>query len=95
LNIEFTPVKDESIPFTIKLSEKSADSFEMTEYSGVLNGNKSVQVPLSVYTKTDITISPWGDITPDLLLQVIYTDQFGEKLIEGGRIGYWPDEDGY
>jgi predicted phosphodiesterase len=93
IEIEFVSSSDKSIPFSIKLSDKSDDSYSMEPIFGIIEGDEPEQVSLKIYTNTDITISPWGDITPELILQAKYTDEFGEKVSEGATIGYWPEED--
>jgi len=64
----------------------------MDTYSGVLQGNEKKQIPLSIYSKSNITISGWGDISPDLRLQLIYKYQSKEWRVDGGAFEYWPGE---
>lgn len=95
LNIELTSSSNVSIPFTFKLNKESSNSYEMKQFSGMLESNENKKVPIKIYSKTDITISPWGEIKPELILEAIYTDQFGKKIVEGSTIGYWPNDDNY
>jgi predicted phosphodiesterase len=95
INIEFISSSDKSIPFKVQLSDKSSDSYIMEPIFGTLDSDEIEQLSLKIYTNTDITISPWGDIMPELILQAIYIDQFGEHTTEGATIGYWPDEEDY
>lgn len=95
IEIEFVSSSDRLMPFTLQLSDKSRDSYAMDPISGILEHGETEQVSLEIFTSTDITISPWGDIRPDLILQVIYTDRFGKKVTEGATIGYWPEEEDY
>lgn len=80
------------IPFTIQLAESSASYYKMDTYSGVLQGNEKKQIPLSIYSKSNITISGWGDISPDLRLHMIYQNQSREWRVDGGALEYWPGE---
>lgn len=95
INIELFSLRDKPIPYTIQLTDKSNDCYNMKSVSGVIENGVNESVSLEIFTNRDITISPWGDITPELILQVKYTDKFGEKVTEGSPIGYWPEEEDY
>jgi len=83
----------DDIVFKIKLSETSQPFYQMETVSDSLKGYEKKHIPLSIFSKTDITISRWGNIKPKLILTVTYKYQTREYTIQGGAIEYWPGED--
>jgi hypothetical protein len=65
----------------------------MENFTGILKGKEKIRIPLNIYSKKDITISGWGNISPDLRLQLIYKYQSREWRVDGGAFEYWPGED--
>lgn len=88
--VELESPVDYTIPFTVQLSENSAENYQMDVFTGVLDGKENKQIMVKIYSRTNITISQWGEITPELALKVIYKDQSVKKTVEGGMIGFWP-----
>lgn len=88
--VELESPVDYTIPFTMQLSENSAEYYKMDDFVGVLDGRENKQIIVKIYSRTNITISQWGEITPELVLKVNYKDKSGDKTVEGGMIGFWP-----
>ncbi|MCD6115544.1 metallophosphoesterase family protein [bacterium] len=80
------------IKFTISLSPESEKFYKMDTVEGILHKNDKMEIPLQIFSETDMTISNWGDIKPDLRLEISYTISGIKKKITGGRIEYWPDD---
>ena len=84
---------DDDIDFTIELSQASQPFYQMESVSDSLKGSETKQLQLNILSKTDMTISRWGNINPKLNLTVSYRYQTKEYTIHGGAIEYWPGED--
>jgi len=79
------------ISFTISLSPESQKNYRMKPVSGILRKNKKLNIPVKIYSRGDMTISKWGEIKPDLRLEMVFNILGQKKKILGGRIEYWPD----
>jgi len=80
------------VNFKILLSEKSKDNYKMEPVEGVLHENEKLHLTVKIFSKGDITISKYGDITPALRLVMILKINGKEKIITGGNIEYWPGD---
>jgi predicted phosphodiesterase len=91
VNLKSTIADD--IGYIIKLSEASQPFYQMESVSDSLKGYENKQIPLSILSKTDMTVSRWGDIKPELIITITYKYKTGEYTIHGGAIEYSPNED--
>jgi predicted phosphodiesterase len=84
---------NEDIPLRIELTEKSAHSYNMESYSGVLKNGTKLKIPIDIYSKADsISLSSWGRINPELRLKLTYKYNGKTETIIGGRAEYWPED---
>ncbi len=84
---------DDQIAFSIKLNEVSEPFYRMDSVSGVLKGHEQKQIQLSIFSRSDITVSRWGNIKPEIILTVNYTHRSKDYVIHGGALEYWPGGD--
>jgi predicted phosphodiesterase len=78
------------IDFEISPTEESSKFYRLNSVKGTLSENQTLQFPLEVFSKHDLQISPWGNINPELRLQVIYWSKDWQDTIIGGPFEYWP-----
>jgi len=83
----------DDIVFMIRLGEVSEPFYQMESVSDTLKSYETKQIPLSIFNKTRMTVSRWGNIKPELIITVTYKYQTREHTIQGGAIEYWPGED--
>lgn len=82
---------NEGIPFRVELTEHSAQAYKMEAVTGVLKAREEKQVTLKIYSKTEfVTISNWGEMSPELRLKLVYTYDSRVETVIGGRAEYWP-----
>lgn len=74
----------------ISLSKNSRKFYKMKSVKFNLCKGKTKQINLKIFAKDNITVSPWGLITPPLKLdgQICFDEERFE--IETGNIEYWP-----
>jgi len=82
---------DENIPFNIKLTPESSKYYQMEPLSAILKGPAAQTFTLKAYSKTKMTISGWGDLNPDLRLQLTYQYKGKTFTIISAPADYWPD----
>ena len=78
------------INFEISPSKESAKFYRLNTVKGTLSENQALQIPLEIFSEDDLQISPWGNINPELRLQVIYGTKDWQETILGGPFEYWP-----
>jgi hypothetical protein len=81
------------IEFEISPTAKSTQFYQLQSLKGTLSENQTLQFPLEIFSKQDLQISTWGDITPELRLQVNYKSQDRQETILGGPVDYWPEDE--
>ena len=79
------------IDFQITPTEESSKYYRLNSISGTLSENQTLQIPLEVYSENDLQVSPWGNIKPELRLQVTYKSEDWQETILGGSFEYWPE----
>ncbi|HEX9652123.1 MAG TPA: metallophosphoesterase family protein [bacterium] len=79
------------IEFEISLTNESSGHFKMAPATGILRAGQPLELSLQIFSKSDLTISGWGDIEPVLQLQATYKCKLGEGAAVGKIIDYWPD----
>ena len=88
--MNFQSYISESIPFSIQMNEESAKHYKMEVYKDTLQGKKQKTVVTEINRTGDITLSLWGEVTPELHLKLIYEYHSVKDTITGKAIGYWP-----
>jgi hypothetical protein len=91
VEIELGSMVDEDVEFNIKLTAAAAENYEMEPVSGILKEHEKSVVKLSVFSKSDMTITTWGEMTPDLSLELTYTYKGKKYTLTGGPAHYWPE----
>jgi len=82
---------NEDIPFSLELTNESTKSYKMKPLIGVLKAQQDTTVSLEIFSKVEfISISNWGEISPELKLKMVYTYDSKEITIFGGEAEYWP-----
>ena len=64
----------------------------MESFEDSLTSADKKNIQLKIYSLTDLQISGWGDIYPELSLMVNFKVAHDENQILGKLIDYWPDE---
>lgn len=76
------------VDFEIGLTAESAQHYRLEPIRNRLRKGKRVSIPIEIYSRGAVTISGWGDITPELRLEASYTTPDGEEKIVGAGIEY-------
>ena len=93
-NIELHGVSHQPlIEFEISPTAESAQFYGLQPLKGTLSENQTLKFPLEIFSKQDLQISTWGDINPELRLQVTYKSQDRQETIMGGPVDYWPESE--
>jgi predicted phosphodiesterase len=91
VEIEFKSMVDEDVDYSIKLTPEAAENYEMEPVSGTLKKLGKSTVKLRVFSKSDMTITTWGEMTPDLTLELTYSYKGKKYTLKGGPAHYWPE----
>ncbi len=82
----------DDIPFTLFISKGSEPYYKMMPCHDTLMKGTYKKVVLDLFRKKDITITPWGEMTPELRFMMIYDYRGRQDTITGGAIHYWPPQ---
>ena len=83
---------NEPVYFKVSLTPESEKYFRMESFEDSLTSADKKNIQLKIYSLTDLQISGWGDIYPELSLMVNFKVGHDENQILGKLIDYWPDE---
>ncbi len=89
-NMTFQSYLSENIPFSVQLNEESAKHYKMKTYNDTLPGNSQKTIETEINRIGDITLSVWGEITPELRLKLIYEYHSVKDTITGKALEYLP-----
>jgi predicted phosphodiesterase len=88
--LELRSCSKKDIPFFVRMSESSEACYSMDPYSDTLRSGTEKNVFLNIFRKKTVTVSPWGEIEPELRLIMIYEYRGKKDTIMGGAVHYWP-----
>lgn len=92
VNIEL-PI-EEDVPFVLQLDKSSEGNYFMEPVAGIYK-NEPVEVWVDIYSRVNINFTPWGELTPGMILNMTIEYNSKKETIRGGNIGYWPAYDDY
>ncbi len=78
----------DSIEFKISLSEESQKYYDMEEVSDTIKNAEPKTITVKIFAKGDMTVSKWGEITPELKLKVEYKSSLFSGTVISKAIEY-------
>jgi len=88
--LEMRSWSSRKIPYTVCLTRESAETYSMDPYTDTLEPGTERKIFLKILRKKEVTVSPWGSITPELRLMIIYEYGGVRDTIVGRAVEYWP-----
>ncbi len=82
---------DQDIPFEIELDHDSKKNYFMKAVADTLKNNEDKLLMLEIFSRTEMTFSSWGEMTPELRLRLIIEYDSKQDTLYGGAINYWPE----
>jgi len=82
---------DKNIPFEIELDHDSKKNYFMKAVADTLKNNEDKLLMLEIFSRTEMTFSSWGEMTPELRLRLIIEYDSKQDTLYGGAINYWPE----
>ena len=76
------------VEYTIRLAEESDEKYLMEPVTGILEPGEKQDISLKIYSRTTMTVSKWGGISPTLRLVAEYKTKTFSGTISGGRLEY-------
>ncbi len=87
LNLDGSNIRTK-VEYTIRLADESEGKYLMEPVKGVLNPGEKQNVLLKIYSRTTMTVSKWGGLSPTLRLVTEYKTNTFSGTISGGRLEY-------
>ncbi len=87
ISLDGTVVKEE-VEYVIRLADESKGKYLMEPVKGVLKPGTKQGVVLNIYSRTTMTVSKWGALTPVLRLVAEYRTKSFNGTITGSRLEY-------
>ena len=81
----------ENIPFKVELDHESENNYFMKAVADTLKNNEDKLLMLEIYSRTEMTFSSWGELTPEIRLRLIIEYNSKRDTLYGGAINYWPE----
>ncbi len=92
-DMDLSSCSRQDIPFSVRIAKGSAETYIMEPYHDTLKAGSAIKVKLKIFRKKDVTVSPWGELEPELRLMMIYEYSGKTDTITGGAIHYWPPQE--
>ncbi len=87
ISLDGTVVKEEVV-YVIRLADESKGKYLMEPVKGVLKPGTKQNVALEIFSRTTMTVSKWGTLTPVLRLVAEYRTKSFNGTITGSRLEY-------
>ena len=79
---------NDAVTFKISLAEESQKTYEMEEVKDTVSKSETKIVTVKIFAKGDMTVSKWGEITPELRLKVEYSSKNFKGTVISKAIEY-------
>ena len=90
-NLHFQLDSDENIPFKLELDNESKKNYFMKAVADTMKSKEEKLLILEIFSRTKMTFSSWGELTPELRLRLIIEYDSKRDTLYGGAINYWPE----
>jgi predicted phosphodiesterase len=81
---------NETFPFKIELADSTAKYYSAESISDTLKNNIDKEVILKIFSRKDMSISTWGEISPELRLKLTFGSNSRKETLIGGALNFWP-----